>query len=130
MQPQRGQYNNVLANDIYLVAFVKNLDYMTFDWWISQANLHKANFILQFFAKLSYKILVYKGQDNPHTLHTGRYVVSGQNSTKFEQPGIPHLFKGMILSSYLRVSSQVLNFDTLQGLCTFTLRLILPQRIK
>jgi hypothetical protein len=25
MQPQRGQYNNVLANDTYLVVFVKRL---------------------------------------------------------------------------------------------------------
>jgi hypothetical protein len=24
MQPQRGQYNNVLANDIYLLAFCEN----------------------------------------------------------------------------------------------------------
>jgi hypothetical protein len=46
MQPQSGQYNNVLANDIYLVAFVKILYYMTFGWWISQADLHKANLIL------------------------------------------------------------------------------------
>jgi hypothetical protein len=30
MQPQRGQYNNVLANDTYLVAFVKRLYYMIF----------------------------------------------------------------------------------------------------
>jgi hypothetical protein len=30
MQPQRGQYNNVLANDTYLVAFVKILNYMLF----------------------------------------------------------------------------------------------------
>jgi hypothetical protein len=30
MQPQRGQYNNVLANDTYLVAVVKELYYMTF----------------------------------------------------------------------------------------------------
>jgi hypothetical protein len=30
MQPQRGQYNNVLANDTYLVAVVKELCYMTF----------------------------------------------------------------------------------------------------
>jgi hypothetical protein len=29
MQPQSGQYNNVLANDTYLVAFVKRLYYMT-----------------------------------------------------------------------------------------------------
>jgi hypothetical protein len=28
MQPQRGQYNNVLANDTCLVAFVKK-DYTT-----------------------------------------------------------------------------------------------------
>jgi hypothetical protein len=28
MQPQRGQYNNVLANNTYLVAFVKRLNYM------------------------------------------------------------------------------------------------------
>jgi hypothetical protein len=30
MKPQRGQYNNVLANDTYLVAVVKGLHYMTF----------------------------------------------------------------------------------------------------
>jgi hypothetical protein len=35
MQPQRGQYNNVLANNIYLVAFVKRLYYMIYGWWIS-----------------------------------------------------------------------------------------------
>jgi hypothetical protein len=34
MQPQMGQYNNVLANDTYLVAVVKELYYMTFGWWI------------------------------------------------------------------------------------------------
>jgi hypothetical protein len=36
MQPQRGQYNDVLANDTYLVAFLwKETNYMTFGWWIS-----------------------------------------------------------------------------------------------
>jgi hypothetical protein len=30
MQPQRGQYNNVLANDTYLVAFVRRLYYMMY----------------------------------------------------------------------------------------------------
>jgi hypothetical protein len=35
MQPQRGQYNYVLANDTYLVAFVKRLNYMISDLWIS-----------------------------------------------------------------------------------------------
>jgi hypothetical protein len=46
MQPQRGQYNNVLANDTYLVAVVKRLYYMIFGWWFFKANLHKASFIL------------------------------------------------------------------------------------
>jgi hypothetical protein len=37
MQPpiKRGQYNNVLAIDTYLVAVVKELHYMIFGWWIS-----------------------------------------------------------------------------------------------
>jgi hypothetical protein len=52
MQPQRGQYNNVLANDTYLVAFVKKLNHMTFGWWISKANLHKSDFILFSFQNL------------------------------------------------------------------------------
>ena len=34
MQPkERGQYNNVLANDTYMVAVVKRLNYMIFGWW-------------------------------------------------------------------------------------------------
>jgi hypothetical protein len=28
-----GQYNDVLANDTYLVAIVKRLLYMIFGWW-------------------------------------------------------------------------------------------------
>jgi hypothetical protein len=51
---QRGQYNNVLANDTYLVVFVKRLYYMIFGLWILKANLHKANFILQSLQKLSF----------------------------------------------------------------------------
>jgi hypothetical protein len=35
MQPQRGQYNNVLANDTYLMAVVKELYYMIYSWCIS-----------------------------------------------------------------------------------------------
>jgi hypothetical protein len=46
MPPQRAQHNDILANDTYLVAVLKRLNYMTFGWWISWANLHKANFIL------------------------------------------------------------------------------------
>ena len=49
MQPQkRGQYNDVLANDTYLVAVVKRLYYMIFGWWGFRLYLHKANFILYF----------------------------------------------------------------------------------
>jgi hypothetical protein len=92
MQPhERGQYNNVLANDTNLVAVVKELYYKIFDWWISQANLHKAKFILQFFAKLCFKILVYKGRNNPHTLHVNYTCRSRQNSTKLEQHKPPPL---------------------------------------
>jgi hypothetical protein len=32
MQPQRGQYNNVLANNTYLVAFVKKT--ILYDIWL------------------------------------------------------------------------------------------------
>jgi hypothetical protein len=91
MQPQRGQYNNVLANDTYLVAVVKELCYMTFGWWISWANLQKSNFILQFFSKLSSKILVFKGQNNPQILHSCKLCSTGRNSTKLEQQKPPPL---------------------------------------
>jgi hypothetical protein len=84
MQPQRGQYNNVLANDTYLVAVVKELYYMTFGWWISQASLHKANFILQFFAKLSFEILFIKSRNNPQILHSCELCSTGRNSTNLE----------------------------------------------
>jgi hypothetical protein len=92
MQPQRGQYNNVLANDTYLVTIVKELYYMTFDWWISKVNLHKANFILYFFTKPFLTILIYKGQNNPQILEHRNH----------------HPSECMALSSCLIVSSQVL----------------------
>jgi hypothetical protein len=41
-----GQYNDVLANDTYLVDVVKGLFYMIFGWW--SFGLHKSNFILYF----------------------------------------------------------------------------------
>ena len=43
-----GQYNDVLANDTFMVAVVKRLNYMTFGWWILLAALLKENFILSF----------------------------------------------------------------------------------
>jgi hypothetical protein len=46
MQPQRGQYNDVLANDTYLAAFCGKT--ILHDIWLVDlmAELHKANFIL------------------------------------------------------------------------------------
>jgi hypothetical protein len=59
------------------------------------------------FVKPFYQNFIYKGQDNPHTLHTDQVCSSGRNSTKFwnNQTTIP--FLGMSLSSS-RVSRQVL----------------------
>jgi hypothetical protein len=59
------------------------------------------------FQKLSFKILVYKGQDNPHTLHTGRYVVLGATQQSWNNRN-HHPSECMALSSCLRVSSQFL----------------------
>jgi hypothetical protein len=73
-----GQYNNVLANDTYFVAVVKELYYMIFGWWISWANLDKANFILQFFAKLSFKIWFIRVEITPIQYILSRHVVLGQ----------------------------------------------------
>jgi hypothetical protein len=71
MQPQRGQYNYVLANDTYLVAFVKRLYYMISGWWIFWANLHKASFILYFLNQNIFNHLkTLKGQDNPQMITT------------------------------------------------------------
>jgi hypothetical protein len=104
---KRGQYNNILAIDTYLVAFVKSLYYMTYGRWISWVSLHKANFILKSFAKLYVKILFKKGQNSPHTLHTGRYVVLGDISTKLKHQN-HHPSECMLQSSCLRVSKQIL----------------------
>jgi hypothetical protein len=62
---------------------------------------------IKVFVKLSFKILVYKGQDNRHTLHTGQNVVLGatQQSWNFRNH---HPSGCMALRSYLWVSSQVL----------------------
>jgi hypothetical protein len=46
MQPRRGQYNDVLANDTYMVAFCGKT--ILHDIWLVDlmAELHKASFIL------------------------------------------------------------------------------------
>jgi hypothetical protein len=43
-----GQYNDVLANDTYLVAIVKTLYYMIFGWWSFGLICIKTNFTLYF----------------------------------------------------------------------------------
>jgi hypothetical protein len=83
--------NNILANDTYLVDVEKRLYYMTFGRWISGASLHKANFILYPLQNFYVKILVKKGRNSPHTLHTGRYVVLGDISTKLKHQKPPPL---------------------------------------
>jgi hypothetical protein len=95
-----------------------------------------------------------KGWNNPHTLHT-RHVVLGETQQCWNNSN-QHPGECMVLSFCLKVSNQILehlensdeilpnipwvetqlsitkdmakclDFDTLQGLCTFTLRLILP----
>jgi hypothetical protein len=81
MQPHlTGQYNDILARDTYLVAVMKELDYITFDWWISWAKLHKANFILQFSSQsfLS-KFYFLKGRYTPKYYIVASYVALGAN---------------------------------------------------
>jgi hypothetical protein len=61
MQPHRGQYNNVLANDTYLVAFVKRLNYMISGLWISKANFAESKFYPTIFVKSFYQNFIYEG---------------------------------------------------------------------
>jgi hypothetical protein len=69
--------------------------------------LHKASFTLSSLQNLFNKILVYKGQDNPHTLHVNHAYSSGRNSTKFEtqKPSLLGVYGPELL---LVVASQVL----------------------
>jgi hypothetical protein len=57
--------------------------------------------------KLPFKILVYKGQDNPHTLHIGQYVVLGTTQQNWNNRN-HHPSECMAPSSCLKVSSQTL----------------------
>jgi hypothetical protein len=51
--------------------------------------LHKANFILQFFVKLSFKILFIKGQNNPYIVAS--YVALGATQRSGNNPKPPPL---------------------------------------
>jgi hypothetical protein len=84
-----------LLHDIWLV----------FLW----ANLYKANFIIQLFAKLSFKILVYKGQITTIHYILARHIVLGETQQS-QNNRHHHSSECMALSSYLRVSSQILNY--------------------
>jgi hypothetical protein len=71
MQTQRGQYNNILANETYVVAVVKTT--ILHDIWLVDqlANLHKASFILYFPNQNIFNHLkTFKGQDNPKMITT------------------------------------------------------------
>jgi hypothetical protein len=66
-----GQYNNVLANDTYLVAGVKRLYYMIFGWWIFGLICIKP--ILSYIfhiKKILNHLKIFKGQDNPQVITT------------------------------------------------------------
>jgi hypothetical protein len=86
---------------------MERLYYMIFGWWISKADLRKANFILKSILILSFQNFIFKGQDNPHTLHTGQYVVLGATQQSWNLRH-HHPSECVVLSSYLGVSRQIL----------------------
>jgi hypothetical protein len=61
MQPQRGQYNNVLANDTYLVAFVKKT--ILHEIWLVdlKGQVAESQFYPTIFAKSFYQNFIYEG---------------------------------------------------------------------
>jgi hypothetical protein len=80
---------------------------MIFGWWISWANLDKANFILQFFAKLSFKIWFIRVEITPIQYILSRHVVLSETQQSWNNRN-HHPSECMALSSYLRVESQIL----------------------
>jgi hypothetical protein len=64
--------------------------------------LHKANFILYIFANPFLIILFIRVEINPKHYIVASYVALGATQQNLEQPGIPHPFRGMGLSSCLR----------------------------
>jgi hypothetical protein len=105
---KRDQYNNVLVNDTYLVAVVKELFYIIFGRWISWANLHNASFTLLFCLKTflqNFRFL--RVELTPIHYILARHVVLGKIQQSQNNRN-HHPLECMALSSYLRVSSQVL----------------------
>jgi hypothetical protein len=63
MQPQRGQYNIVLANDTYLVAFVKKT--ILYDIWLGGSQrliCIKPILSYKLLQKSFYQNFIYEGQ--------------------------------------------------------------------
>jgi hypothetical protein len=86
MQPTNGdQCNDVLANDTYLVGFVKELT----TWYLAGGSLGliciKPILSYNSFSKLSFKFLFFKGRNNPQILHSCKLCSTGRNLTKLEQ---------------------------------------------
>jgi hypothetical protein len=73
-----GQYNDVLANDTYLMAIVKRLFGMIYGWWSFGLICIKPILSYDSFSKLSFKILIFKGRNNPQYYIVGSYVALGE----------------------------------------------------
>jgi hypothetical protein len=102
-----GQYNDVLANDTYLVAVVKKLT----TWYLAGGSLGLIciNPILSynFFSKLSFKILVFKGRNNAKYYIVASYVALGKTQQSWNNIN-HHPSEWMPWAPNLGVSSQFL----------------------
>jgi hypothetical protein len=140
--------------------FVERLYYMIFGWWISWADLRKANFILKILFKTFFQDFIFQGSRQPPYItywpvcsfwaklnivlkyrnhHPSEcmapsllLIVASQVFKAFRNgdeilPYIPCLETQLSITGD---SANRLVFDTLQGLCIFTLRLILCPYIK
>jgi hypothetical protein len=87
MQPHEwgSVHNDVLANDTYLVAVVKELTTSYLAGGSLGLICIKPLLSYNSFSKLSFKKFVYKGQNNPQILHSCKLSRTRRNSTKSEQ---------------------------------------------
>jgi hypothetical protein len=108
MQAQRGQYNDVLANDTYLVAVVRSLS----TWYLASGSHRliciKPVLSYNSFTKPSFKVLFFsKGRNNPNYHILARHVAPGETQQSWNLTN-HHPSECMVLSSYLGVSRQIL----------------------
>jgi hypothetical protein len=108
MQPQRGQYNDVLENDTYLVAVVKKLS-----TWYLAGGFHrliciKLVFSYNSFSKPSFKVLHFRRVEITPKYHIlARHVALGKTQQSWNIRN-HHPSECMVLSPYLGVSRQIL----------------------